>query len=376
PALPYFSNIVLNAKGDAVLKEGETSGIYISDSFGLPFAARIFMGEFKMSGTSDEKMSVDISLDGGKTYCSNCAEGRKYYSAKKDFSSGSELKLRIAVRSTENKEETAVCGVETAGAECLPGNILVISPNGGEEFGAGGKAAISWTALDYDEYYRMKIEYSPDGGSSYEMIADKIPNSGTYIWNIPTGFETGSFLIRVSDALDSAANDTSDGLFHIKAAEEPEEAKDPDKIETIGPDEFDLEKAIEEGERPGTKLYDLLIKVGDNVSLNQQEDAVASFKNGDIVIVRPSGHRWGAQEKRKFLIVKVYLTEEEVKDITQEKKIETGKFDRIGNPIMKTVGRRKNKVNLQKLGISGGSVSQAQDILNKKAFEPDVIEQK
>lgn len=371
--LPYFSDVSLNGKGELSLKEGASSGFYVSDTFDIPFPVRVIMPEFQSSGG---KASLDISLDGGKNYCGNCIKDRKYYSAKEDFVSGDELKLKVSIQSSGNKDEDILSGVESAGAECLPGRILLISPNGGEEFDAGDRVAVSWTALDYDEYYEMKVEYSADEGAVYKMIADDVLNSGTYIWNIPSGFEPGSALIRISDSLDAEASDVSDGLFYIKSGEESEEEDGEDNIETIGPDEFDLGKAIEEGERPGTRLYDLLIKVGDSVSADSNEDAVASFKNGDIVIVRPAGHKWGAQEKKKFLIVRVYLTDEEVKDITQEKKIETGKFDRSGNPIMKTVGRRKNKVNLQKLGISGGSVSQAQNILNKKVFEPDVIEQK
>ncbi|MCK9555385.1 DUF2341 domain-containing protein [bacterium] len=373
--LPYFSNISLNGRGELSLEEGASSGFYVSDTFSIPFPVRVIVPEFLISSVSAEKASLDISLDGGENYCGGCIRDRKYYSAKEDFVPGEELRLKISLQASGDVDEGMPSGVKSAGAECLPGRILVISPNGGEEFSGGDRVAVSWTALDYDESYEMKIEYSADEGGSYKTVADDVSNSGTYIWNVPSGFEPGSALIRVSDSLDAEANDISDGLFYIKSEEESEEDS-KDNIETIGPDEFDLEKAIEEGERPGTRLYDLLIKVGDNVSADSGEDAVASFKNGDIVIVRPAGHKWGAQEKRKFLIVRVYLTDEEVKDITQEKKVETGRVGRNGNPVMRTTGRRKNKVDLQKLGISGTSISQAQNILNKKIFEPDVIEQK
>ena len=35
----------------------------------------------------------------------------------------------------------------------------------------------------------------------------------------------------------------------------------------------------------------------------------------DIVLIKPAGHNWSATEKRSFLIIQAYLTEEEVQAI-------------------------------------------------------------
>jgi hypothetical protein len=56
------------------------------------------------------------------------------------------------------------------------------------------------------------------------------------------------------------------------------------------------------------KLYELLIKSGDNSSLG-------GYKEGDIVMIKPAGYLWGTEEKEKFFIVKAYLIPQEAQEL-------------------------------------------------------------
>ena len=91
--------------------------------------------------------------------------------------------------------------------------IKVTFPNGNEWLRAGvsWNYKIRWVTLgDID---KVKIEYSIDGGKSYQVIADSVENTGRYIWKLPK-VNTDNALIRVS-SIDGSVSDTSDSLFHI-----------------------------------------------------------------------------------------------------------------------------------------------------------------
>lgn len=69
----------------------------------------------------------------------------------------------------------------------------------------------------------VKLEYSTNSGSSWELIENNIPavsgrNNG-YAWSIPTGLTTNNGLIRISDVNDPSIADTSMATFAIQQQE-------------------------------------------------------------------------------------------------------------------------------------------------------------
>jgi len=122
-------------------------------------------------------------------------------------------------------------------------SITVTSPNGGEVLGALSYHNITWTSAG--SVGNVKIEYSHNGGLSWETIEDSTANDGVFNWRVPfiTDFSSeptfpgNEFpqepidtidplpknydlcLIRISEASDGSPIDVSDHPFTI--VEEP-----------------------------------------------------------------------------------------------------------------------------------------------------------
>ena len=89
--------------------------------------------------------------------------------------------------------------------------LTILAPNGGESLEMGAVQPITW---DYTgEIYSVKIEYTTNGGISWNVITNYAGNNGSYNWTVPSSPST-QCQIRISDA-DTAANDISDALFTI-----------------------------------------------------------------------------------------------------------------------------------------------------------------
>ncbi|MBI2416668.1 MAG: hypothetical protein HYV28_01970, partial [Ignavibacteriales bacterium] len=90
--------------------------------------------------------------------------------------------------------------------------ISVISPNGGELFAAGTTQIIRWSTTSISA---IKIEFTSDGGSSWDTIRTVVPSLGEYSWNVPS-INSSLCRIRVSNATGGIPSDQSDNNFTIK----------------------------------------------------------------------------------------------------------------------------------------------------------------
>jgi large repetitive protein len=88
--------------------------------------------------------------------------------------------------------------------------VTVTAPATGGYQGGQGNITITWSATDTNiAATPITLEYSPDGGSSWNSIATGEVNDGTYTWNSP-GFDGADYRIRVT-AIDLAGNSTATG---------------------------------------------------------------------------------------------------------------------------------------------------------------------
>lgn len=92
-----------------------------------------------------------------------------------------------------------------------PASIIVTSPNGGEEWAATSQHYITWNSSSVSAF---KIEYSTNGGASWNTIVASTSNNGSYLWTLPNTVST-TCLVRVSDASNSAIFDQSNYVFSI-----------------------------------------------------------------------------------------------------------------------------------------------------------------
>ncbi len=392
-ALPIFEHTAIAGNGDLMLEEGFVLGSYTPLAIATKYPVRIIVPSWKGSG-----VSLDVSADGGLTYKKDCVKDTYYYASKGDFKPGERVESRVRLKKT-GTINASLSSLELMTVQYASGSIVVLAPNGTEELAGGSKQEIKWTAWDYERSYPMKLEYSLDAGKTFKLITDKAENNGSYTWTVTnvSGIEPDTAMIRVSDSFDNVIADTSDATFTISASPSVEgEVKE----ETQGPFSegegeaqiavsaqesapAEIKKSEEEKSAPvsGPQEYELLVKLGDNHSSNPNEDAKASFKEGDIIVVKPAGYEWSQNERDSFLIVKVTMTEQDAAELTKPKTALTGKVDKDGKPVEETVRMRKNKVDLNKLGTfvtrrlrkGATSVNRA---LDKKVMTADVIAEK
>ncbi|MGD2086785.1 MAG: Ig-like domain-containing protein [Candidatus Aminicenantes bacterium] len=98
--------------------------------------------------------------------------------------------------------------------EPVPGEITIISPNGGESWTVGSLQEIKWTAEGINN---VTIECSIDYGTTWQVIVQTTANDGSFDWTIPD-IVSDECLVRVSSNdgdPDPVPSDISDEVFSM-----------------------------------------------------------------------------------------------------------------------------------------------------------------
>jgi hypothetical protein len=91
--------------------------------------------------------------------------------------------------------------------------IIVISPNGGEQWEQGSTHDITWSSINFED--NVKIELS-EVWRNREILISSTENDGTWEWNIPEDLLISDwYVIIISDAADGDPWDDSDTSFSI-----------------------------------------------------------------------------------------------------------------------------------------------------------------
>ena len=341
PNIPEFNGITIASNGDLVLNEEATSGEYISPLIHSPFHVRIIVPRWTMDERRRMKdegtVAIDVSAKEYSTYKEGCASGVYYYASKGHFDAGDKLRWRARF-SHDMHDETSYFKEFTM--DFRPGRIELIRPNGGERVVVGEEYSIVWSAPDFEPSYEMDLTYSKDGGRTYKEIASLVSNSGRYVWVVPDTI-SDTAVLKVSDSLDGNIYGVSDDYFSIVPAGEISSLRGDEATEAIS-EELEVAKEVEE-ETPAAGLYDLLIKIGDNPN-------EGGYREGDIVMIKPAGFGWTDKERRNFLVVQTYLTEEEVIELVMPQ----GRM------------RRKHKIDLDKQGLEDEKIQAMRGLLRSK----------
>jgi len=90
-------------------------------------------------------------------------------------------------------------------------SLVLLSPNGGEEWEAGTSHNLTWSASGIN---KVKVELTTNNGISWNTIADSVASTGSFEWT-PVDINSSQCKIRVSDASDGSPIDESDGSFTV-----------------------------------------------------------------------------------------------------------------------------------------------------------------
>jgi hypothetical protein len=94
-------------------------------------------------------------------------------------------------------------------------SIKVVSPNGGEVIQYNTTTEIQWTS---ENVMFVKIEYTTNGGASWNVITNSVESIGTYSWKTVPNISSKQCRIRISDAANGTSSDISDNNFEITNA--------------------------------------------------------------------------------------------------------------------------------------------------------------
>ena len=73
-------------------------------------------------------------------------------------------------------------------SEHLPDKgITILSPKANDVFKAGDFYQILWKAEPMESEFgvMVTVEFSKDGGKSWEKVEENVPNNGKYVWKVP-----------------------------------------------------------------------------------------------------------------------------------------------------------------------------------------------
>ncbi|HLP48904.1 MAG TPA: hypothetical protein VK469_23385 [Candidatus Kapabacteria bacterium] len=93
--------------------------------------------------------------------------------------------------------------------------LTVTSPNGGEVIEPGKNFTISWISGSAIDIENVRLEYSPDNGTTYLPIADDVPNTGKYEWLVPYHLSPHC-LVRISSADDNKKHQDFNLTYEFK----------------------------------------------------------------------------------------------------------------------------------------------------------------
>lgn len=100
--------------------------------------------------------------------------------------------------------------------------VKILNPNVSDVVRVGDSFEVRWkTEVAESEFGAMvTIEFSRDGGKSWEKVAENVPNSGKYVWTVPKvehnkfAVSNKTFKLRVFSQSKPIYRDTSD-LFLV-----------------------------------------------------------------------------------------------------------------------------------------------------------------
>lgn len=164
----------------------------------------------KWKSTGVENVTIEYTPNNGTNWFTIIEKTPSSGSYVTSFSAtGTQFKIRITDKENGSPQDESD-GTFTVTPEP---KIVVLEPNGKEEWYAGSSNNIKWISTNIEN---VRIEYTTNNGASWVVITPSTPSTGVYSWkNIPNNISSLQCRIRISDALDGLPSDVSDENFSI-----------------------------------------------------------------------------------------------------------------------------------------------------------------
>ena len=110
----------------------------------------------------------------------------------------------------------AWCAVGVGSCSASSNGLSLTAPNGGEIWLYNSNHNITWTTNG--SIPTINIDYSIDGGATWNSIAANLPNTGSYAWTVPN-VGSPQAKVRVSSSLNTSLQDMSNAFFTIQGCD-------------------------------------------------------------------------------------------------------------------------------------------------------------
>lgn len=153
-------------------------------------------------------VALHYSLDGGITWiqiiASVAASSGSYKWTIPSNINGNKVKIKVSDASNNSI-------YDSSDNLFIISNLALTKPNGSENYAIGSTQTITWTS---SQISNVKLEYSIDNETSWQVIAASVPSSGLYYWEIPKT-PSSQCKVRISEVGNPLTLDRSDNLFTI-----------------------------------------------------------------------------------------------------------------------------------------------------------------
>ncbi len=156
------------------------------------------------SGTN----TVQYSLNNGSTWTTLSTNATSPLSWVTPSAASTQALVRVT-----NSADSTYTDTSDAVFSLLAG-FTMIAPNGGETWANGFAHTISWSTSG--TVANVKLEYSADGGSTYNTIIASTANNNQYSWTPGVSSGGANYKLRVSDASNSNSKAISASAFTIQ----------------------------------------------------------------------------------------------------------------------------------------------------------------
>lgn len=150
-----------------------------------------------------------FSTTSGLTTIASSVTGNSYvWTVPNVVNPGNDWKIRV-------EDQSNICKIDSSNNffTIVPATPIVTVPNGGEFWGASSNQNITWNSNTFFTT-TVKIEYSLDGGATWNLINATAPNDGIEPWSVPN-VQSNTALIRISTTSAPILSDVSNAAFTV-----------------------------------------------------------------------------------------------------------------------------------------------------------------
>ncbi len=204
-----INGLVLDESNNVFTITQPTPALYLSSPFGYENWTVGSIQNIQWTYSFITSVKIEYSTNGGNTFnliSANTPASDLSY----DWTVPAALSSNCIIRITDNN--SALTSQNQNPFNIVNASIILLTPNGGEIFNSNADTIIAWNGNLVSNL--VKLEYSINNGTSWNLIANNIPNANYYQWLVPNT-PSSNCRVRISDAQFPAVTDQSNTAFTI-----------------------------------------------------------------------------------------------------------------------------------------------------------------